>query len=109
MHGLKLEGSLDDCREGGRIWWGLAWFEPLAMIGLDHRLSEITGGVIHTTFQYDRSDQFDISTCIFVNNGTHFYSSPVGGLTSQIPYYINIKHSKRVISLVKKLFQPDMK
>ena len=56
VHGLKLEGSLDDCREGGRIWWGLAWFEPLAMIGLDHRLSEITGGVIHTTFQYDRSE-----------------------------------------------------
>ena len=56
VHGLKLEGSLDDCREGGRIWWGLAWFEPLAMIGLDHRLSEITGGVIHTTFQYDRYD-----------------------------------------------------
>ena len=32
VHGLKLEGSLDDCREGGRIGWGLAWFEPVAML-----------------------------------------------------------------------------
>ena len=57
VHGLKLEGSLVDCREGGRIWWGLAWFEPLAMMAwiTDYRISEITGGVIHTTFQYDRS------------------------------------------------------
>ena len=57
VHGLKLEGSLVDCREGGRIWWGLAWFEPLAMLAwiTDYRVSEITGGVIHTTFQYDRS------------------------------------------------------
>ena len=32
VHGLKLEGSLDDCREGERIGWGLAWFEPVAML-----------------------------------------------------------------------------
>ena len=57
VHGLKLEGSLVDCREGGRIWWGLAWFEPIAMLAwiTDYRVSEITGGVIHTTFQYDSS------------------------------------------------------
>ena len=76
VHGLKLEGSLDDCREGGRIWWGLAWFEPLAMIGLDHRLSEITGGVIHTTFQYDRSIISSPFDCLL--DALAFLRSPLG-------------------------------